>query len=718
MDCPTPVAEPAKSLTVGIDGAFVKAKPEEAYGRPFEILTGRVEEKRGRGHAFAVVRNLDCRAKQKVQAVLRRCGRDADTKLMLLSDGEDGMRGVVGWFGKNCCHRLDWFHVRRRFERIARDLLYLPHREKFDHYLSRHSRNLARVQYSLWNSGIEMADWYMKIFRCGLAEDAWDHPEIDIKRFQAIETKLDELCDYLYANSKAGGGYARAFRRGERVGTAHVESTVNQLINWRFCKKQQMASTKAGAQALLHVKTALLNGALNRYTRHVEPPQQPLDPQVFHGPRLMPKKPASLRNREKRHEAQEVMAPIQFRAPSSWSRRYRQNGVVGGDGCWVAAAVSPFPGVRVVLATRIVVMAFPARDSQEPVRHKLRVNVISRDCASRVNAEADRALEDNCAGAWKVELADGAVGSPHVIVKHAIGVIVVSRDRTLRVDAHGERALAGACTNTGSVELGNGAVRRPHETVIHLSCVTVVSCDRTRGVNVEGGRALALAGASTGNVELGDGAVWRAHETVDRVICVKVVPRDRTRRVNAEGEGAHRGTCSGTWGVELGGGAVESPHVTVIPICVAIVARDHTRRVNAKGERCASAWNVERCDGAVGSPHETVVHAIRVDVVSHDRARRVNAKGERCAGAWNVERGDGAVGSPHETVDRVICVRVVSRDRTGRVNVVSRDHNHREKAEFERSLFEVCAGRWGVEGNELCLLALPTIVGSEQDGTR
>jgi hypothetical protein len=46
-------------------------------------------------------------------------------------------------------------------------------------------------------------------------------------------------------------GYARAFRRGERVGTAHLESTVNQLINWRFCKKQQMAWTKAGAQALL-----------------------------------------------------------------------------------------------------------------------------------------------------------------------------------------------------------------------------------------------------------------------------------------------------------------------------------------------------------------------------------------------------------------------------------------------------------------------------------
>lgn len=192
----------------------------------------------------ALSRNLDTRARQKVQAVLRRCGRDPDTKLTLLSDGENRLRGVIGWFGKKCSHRLDWFHVRRRFERTARELLYLPHREKFRHYLSKHSQNLARVQHSLWNSGIEIAD-YMKIFRCGLVEDAWDNPEIDIRRFQAIETKLDEIRDYLYANSKAVAGYAGAFRRGERVGTAHVESTVNPLINWRFCKKQQMAWTKA-----------------------------------------------------------------------------------------------------------------------------------------------------------------------------------------------------------------------------------------------------------------------------------------------------------------------------------------------------------------------------------------------------------------------------------------------------------------------------------------
>jgi hypothetical protein len=49
------------------------------------------------------------------------------------------------------------------------------------------------------------------------------------------------------------------------VFTAHVESTVNQLINWRMCKKQQMRWSKAGAHWLLQVKIAAINGQLQAF---------------------------------------------------------------------------------------------------------------------------------------------------------------------------------------------------------------------------------------------------------------------------------------------------------------------------------------------------------------------------------------------------------------------------------------------------------------------
>lgn len=110
----------------------------------------------------------------------------------------------------------------------------------------------------------------MRIFRAGLAEDAWDSPQ-DLKRFRHLESQLDELRSYLYANETAVHNYAKTFREGGRVSSAHVESTVNQLINWRSCKKQQMRWTRIGAQGLLHVRTALINGTLSHYSA-----QQPL----------------------------------------------------------------------------------------------------------------------------------------------------------------------------------------------------------------------------------------------------------------------------------------------------------------------------------------------------------------------------------------------------------------------------------------------------------
>jgi hypothetical protein len=172
---------------------------------------------------------------------------------------------------QNCQHRLDWFHIARRLEKIRKQLLYLPATlEDFGRHLAFHSRNLDSIKHQLWNDGIETAEYGMTAFRIGLFQHAWNQPKENKTHFQIIESQLDELRSYLYAHHEAVRGYARTFRSGERVSTANVESTVNQLISRRFCKKQQMSWTRAGAQGLLHVKTAVLNGVLHGYTGHRE----------------------------------------------------------------------------------------------------------------------------------------------------------------------------------------------------------------------------------------------------------------------------------------------------------------------------------------------------------------------------------------------------------------------------------------------------------------
>jgi hypothetical protein len=152
--------------------------------------------------------------------------------LRILSDGEDGLRGVVGtWFGKKCQHRLDWFHVARRIARIGKE--YLPYGDDFQERLAAHWANLNSMKWMLWNDCVDMAEFGMTRVRIGLFQHALAHPEANSERFESVEAKLDELRSYLYANRESVRGYAEAYRNGERISTAHVESTVNQLINWR-----------------------------------------------------------------------------------------------------------------------------------------------------------------------------------------------------------------------------------------------------------------------------------------------------------------------------------------------------------------------------------------------------------------------------------------------------------------------------------------------------
>ncbi|MGH9773246.1 MAG: hypothetical protein ACRD4Q_16375 [Candidatus Acidiferrales bacterium] len=172
-----------------------------------EILTGRIESAQHRGEAYAVVRDLDSLAKQRLRAVLRRYGRGPKTDLTILSDGEDGLRGLVGpWFGKKCRHRLDGFHVLRRIERICKGLLYLPCEHDFRERIADHNANLNSMKWMLWNDGVEMAEFGMTQVRIGLFQHALNCPEAGRQRFREVEERLDELRSYLYAHREATRG--------------------------------------------------------------------------------------------------------------------------------------------------------------------------------------------------------------------------------------------------------------------------------------------------------------------------------------------------------------------------------------------------------------------------------------------------------------------------------------------------------------------------------
>ena len=93
--------------------------------------------------------------------------------------------------------------------------------------------------------------------------------------------QLREFDGYIQNNREFIPNYGERYRNRERISTAFVESTVNQLVSKRMVKKQQMAWTERGAHLLLQVRTHVLNGKLDETFRRWYPKFRPLIPVVL-----------------------------------------------------------------------------------------------------------------------------------------------------------------------------------------------------------------------------------------------------------------------------------------------------------------------------------------------------------------------------------------------------------------------------------------------------
>ena len=75
-------------------------------------------------------------------------------------------------------------------------------------------------------------------------------------------THVSELIAYLSNNSSRLVNYSQRSRAGLPVSTSMAESAVESVIGDRFKKNRKMRWTHKGANALLHIRVADLNGEL------------------------------------------------------------------------------------------------------------------------------------------------------------------------------------------------------------------------------------------------------------------------------------------------------------------------------------------------------------------------------------------------------------------------------------------------------------------------
>jgi hypothetical protein len=82
-------------------------------------------------------------------------------------------------------------------------------------------------------------------------------------RYAGLVKALSALRTYIENNRHLIPNYGERYRNGEPIATGFVESTVNEVVSKRFCKKQQMQWSKEGAHLLLQTRVRTLNGELS-----------------------------------------------------------------------------------------------------------------------------------------------------------------------------------------------------------------------------------------------------------------------------------------------------------------------------------------------------------------------------------------------------------------------------------------------------------------------
>jgi hypothetical protein len=260
---------PDGPLTVGIDGGYVRDWGEKKGH--FEVIVGKSllafrrddEEDLSSSKCFGFVQTLDEKPKRRLYEVLKSQGLQMNQQLTFLSDGGDTVRDLQLYLNPEAEHLLDWFHLAMRLTVMQQTAKGLPLtiQDEEETYPLRDPvvRSLERLKWSLWHGNVYKA--FQK-----LTDLIMDLDVAVVTTGDGMARKLlkavKEFYTYIERNHAFIPNYGERYRYGERISTGFVESTVNQVISKRFCKKQQMQWTKRGAHLLLQTRVKTLNREL------------------------------------------------------------------------------------------------------------------------------------------------------------------------------------------------------------------------------------------------------------------------------------------------------------------------------------------------------------------------------------------------------------------------------------------------------------------------
>jgi hypothetical protein len=176
-------------------------------------------------------------------------------QITFLSDGSDTIRDLQLYMSPEAEHILDWHHVTMRLtvlDQYAKGLVHCEAELGEEIW-----EKIARLKWALWHGNL-----YKAFCKIDDLESLIDNFEETYPKFKQLRKAVGEFRTYIGNNRHLIPNYGERYRHGEAIAIGFVESTVNQVVSKRFCKKQQMQWSKRGAHLLLQTRVKSLNREL------------------------------------------------------------------------------------------------------------------------------------------------------------------------------------------------------------------------------------------------------------------------------------------------------------------------------------------------------------------------------------------------------------------------------------------------------------------------
>jgi len=254
--------QPDGAFTVGIDGGYVRNWFDKKHN--FEVIVGKSvrsfgedEDAQSPSHKrLGFVQTLDTKPKRRLYEVLQSQGLQMNQEITFLSDGDDALRKLQLEMSPMATHLLDWFHLTMRLTVLDQ---YGKGLVQCEAGLGEAIRGkIERLKWSLWHGQVDKALGKIDDLESAIAPFSETYA-----RFSKLVEALSALRTYIVNNRHLIPNYGERYRNGEPIATGFVESTVNEVVSKRFCKKQQMQWSKEGAHLLLQTRVRTLNGELS-----------------------------------------------------------------------------------------------------------------------------------------------------------------------------------------------------------------------------------------------------------------------------------------------------------------------------------------------------------------------------------------------------------------------------------------------------------------------